>query len=65
MITIETKVTIQASERDIKPLQNFVGWLEDMDDEVFEALDNILPIDHALLTIMEDLRGLLDNIEVY
>lgn len=65
MITIETKVTIQASERDIKPLQNFVGWLEDMDDELFEALDNILPIDHALLTIMEDLRGLLDNIEVY
>lgn len=59
-----TKVTLQATEKDIAPLQNFIGWLEDMDGDVFDACNDTLPIGHDLYAIEIALQELLESIEV-
>lgn len=67
MMTIEIKTTIHATEKDIEPLQNFLGWLEEMDCDVAVACDKILSSevqDISTDTIYALLDTLLDNIEV-
>ena len=67
MMTIEIKTTIRATEKDIEPLQNFLGWLEDMDCDVAEACDKILSSEIRGIstdTIYALLDTLLSNIEV-
>ena len=67
MMTIETKVTLHATEKDIEPLQNFLGWLEDMDCDVATACDKIISSEVRGIstdTIYAILDTLLDNIEV-
>lgn len=66
-MTIETKVTLHATEKDIEPLQNFLGWLEDMDCDIADACDKIISSEvHGVTTntIYAVLDTLLDNIEV-
>ena len=65
MITIETKVTIQATKKDIEPLQNFLGWLEDMDNDVADACNEFFENGLTLDSIYTNLSGLLDNIEIW
>ena len=67
MMTIETKVTLHATEKDIEPLQNFLGWLEDMDCDVEVMCDKILNSEIrgiSIDTIYALLDTLLNNIEV-
>ena len=67
MMTIETTVTLHATEKDIEPLQNFLGWLEDMDCDVANACNKILSSEVrgiSVDTIYALLSTLLDNIEV-
>lgn len=67
MMTIETTVTLHATEKDIEPLQNFLGWLEDMDCDVADACDKIISSAARGIstnTIYALLSTLLDNIEV-
>lgn len=69
MMTIKTKVTLHATEKDIEPLQNFLGWLEDMDCDVADACDEIIRSRTPVPGISTDaiyiiLDNLLDNIEV-
>lgn len=66
-MTIETKVTLHATEKDIEPLRDFLGWLEDMDCDVADACDEIISSEvHGITTntIYAVLDTLLDNIEV-
>lgn len=69
MMTIETKVVLHATEEDIEPLRNFLGWLEDMDYNVTNACDEIIRSNAPVPGISTDiiyviLDNLLDNIEV-
>lgn len=67
MMTIETKVILHATKKDIEPLQNFLGWLEDMDCDVENACDKILDSEARGVstdTIYALLDTLLNNIEV-
>ena len=65
MMTIETKVTIQATKKDIEPLQNFLAWLENIDDDVTNAFNEFFDRGHTLDSIYTNLSGLLDNIEIW
>ena len=65
MMTIETKVTIRATKKDIEPLQNFLGWLENIDDDVADACNEFFGYGHTLDSIHTNLLELLDNIEIW
>ena len=65
MMTIETKVTIHATEKDIEPLQNFLGWLEDMNCDVAEACNKFFDRNHTINSIYINLSELLNNIEIW
>ena len=65
MITIETKVTIQATKKDVEPLQNFLGWLEEMDNDVVDACNEFFDCGLTLDSIYTNLSGLLNNIEIW
>lgn len=67
MMTLETKITLHATEKDIEPLQNFLTWLEDMDCDIADACDKIIKAEvpgestniiYAILSILRD------NIEI-
>ena len=67
MMTIEIKTTIRATAKDIEPLLNFLGWLDDMDCDVADACDKIIASEVQGIstdTIYAILDTLLDNIEV-
>ena len=67
MMTIETKITLHATEKDVEPLQNFLGWLEEMDCDIAVVCDKILSSEVRGIstdTIYALLSTLLDNIEV-
>jgi hypothetical protein len=66
-MTIETKITIHATEKDVEPLRNFLEWLEDMECDVANACDKILSSEIRGIstdTIYALLDTLLSNIEV-
>jgi len=67
MMTVETKITLHATEEDIEPLQNFLVWLEDMDCDVADACDKIIQSEipgDSTNTIYAVLSILRDNIEI-